>query len=195
LTPLLDSARMRRAVEVAASLSRTGHKGSVFVATTAESLNSDQFLDAFADAYQERQELAGKLVLFFSQSDVAAFSAAQWGALNKLRVLGFRFGLEDVNDFSFEFTGLSATGFAFLKLGADVFRKGLPTASGPVPANNICRYLGGLGLTVIVDDIDRQAKHATALDFAVPLGQGPLFGGPQAIAPQRRQAGGSNAAA
>ncbi len=194
LTPLLDCARMRRAAEVAASLSKTGHKASVFVATTADSLDSNQFLDALVGAYQERRALAGELVLFFSQSDVAAFSATQWQGLTELRALGFCFGLEDVSDFGFEFTRLSAAGFAFLKLGADVFRKGLPAAGGLVPANDICRYLGGLGLTVIVDDIDREAKRTTARDFNVPLGQGPLIGGPQAIVTPRL-AGGKNAAA
>jgi len=194
LTPLLDSTRLRRAAEVAASLSKTGHKGAVFVATTAESLNSNQFLDAFTDAYRDRKELVGELVLFFSQSEVAAFTRAQWGALTDMRDLGFRFGLEGVSDLNFELTALSPGGFAFVKLGADVFRKGLPTTGGLVPANDICRYLGDLGLTVIVGDIDQEAKRTTALDFGVPLGQGPLFGGPQSIAPPRL-AGGRNAAA
>lgn len=194
LMPLLDSTCVRRAAEVAASLSNRGHNGAVFVATTADSLNSNQFLGEFADAYRERQELAGELVLVFSQSDVAAFSSAQWGALSDMRDLGFRFGLEAVSDLSFEFTALSASGFAFVKLGADVFRKGLPTTNGLVPANNICRYLGDLSLTVIVSDIDHEAKRATALDFGAPLGQGPILGAPKAIAPQRLTGAGHVAA-
>ena len=194
LTPLLDSTRMRRAAEVATSLAKRGHKGLIFVATSAESLESDQFLDAFADAYRDRQELADQLVLFFSQSEVLAFSGPQWGALTDMRDLGFRFGLEGVSDLNFDFAALSDAGFAFLKLSVDVFRKGLPGTRGPVPANDICRYLRELGVTLIVGGIDHEAKRTTALDFGVQLGQGPLFGAPQATAPQRLKGAGIAAA-
>lgn len=194
LTPLLDSTRVKRATDVAASLSKRGHKGSVFVATSAESLESNQFLDSFADAYHDRQELVGQLVLFFAQSEVLAFSGPQWGALADMRDLGFRFGLEGVNDLNFDFAALGAAGFAFLKLSADALRKGLPSTRGPVPANDICRYLRELGVTVIVCGIDQEAKRTAALEFGVQLGQGPLFGAPQASVPQRLKGAGIAAA-
>jgi cyclic-di-GMP phosphodiesterase TipF (flagellum assembly factor) len=194
LTPLLDSTRVRRAAEVATSLAKRGHKGSIFVATSAESLESDQFLDAFADVYRDRQELAGQLVLSFSQSEVLALSGPQRGALTDMRGLGFRFGLEGVSDLNFDFAVLSDAGFAFLKLSVDAFRKGLPGTRGPVPANDICRYLKELGLTLIVGGIDHEAKRTMALDFGVQLGQGLLFGAPQATAPQRLKGAGIAAA-
>ena len=194
LTPLLDSTRVRRAAEVATSLSKRGHKGSIFVATSAESLESDQFLDAFADVYRDRQELADQLVLSFSQSEVLAFSGPQRGALTDMRGLGFRFGLEGVSNLNFDFAALRDAGFAFLKLSVDVFRKGLPGTRGPVPANDICRYLRELGLTLIVGGIDHEVKRTMALDFGVQLGQGPLFGAPQATAPQRLKGAGIAAA-
>jgi cyclic-di-GMP phosphodiesterase TipF (flagellum assembly factor) len=195
LTPLLDSTRVRRAAEVATSLAKRGHKGSIFVATSAESLDSNQFLDAFADAYRDRQELAGQLVLFFSQSEFLALSGPQRGALTDMRDLGFRFGLESVSDLNFDFAALSDAGFAFLKLSVDAFRKGLPGTRGPVPANDICRYLKELGLTLIVGGIDHEAKRTMALDLGVQLGQGPLFGAaPQATAPQRLKGAGIAAA-
>jgi EAL domain-containing protein (putative c-di-GMP-specific phosphodiesterase class I) len=194
LTPLLDSTRVRRAAEVATSLAKRGHKGSIFVATSAESLESDQFLDAFADVYRDRQELAGQLVLSFSQSEVVALSGPQRGALTDMRGLGFRFGLESVSDLNFDFAALSDAGFAFLKLSVDAFRKGLPGTRGPVPANDICRYLKELGLTLIVGGIDHEAKRTMALDFGVQLGQGLLFGAPQATAPQRLKGAGIAAA-
>ncbi|MCP4781854.1 MAG: EAL domain-containing protein [Hyphomicrobium sp.] len=194
LTPLLDSTRVRRAAEVATSLSKRGHKGSIFVATSAESLESDQFLDAFADVYRDRQELANQLVLSFSQSEVLAFSGPQRGALTDMRGLGFRFGLEGVSDLNFDFSALGDAGFDFLKLSVDVFRKGLPGTRGPVPANDICRYLRELGLTLIVGGIDHEVKRTMALDFGVQLGQGLLFGAPQAAAPQRLKGAGIAAA-
>ena len=97
-------------------------------------------------------------MLSFSQSEVLAFSGPQRGALTDMRGLGFRFGLEGVSDLNFDFAVLSDAGFAFLKLSVDAFRKGLPGTRGPVPANDICRHLGELGLTLSVVGIDHEAK-------------------------------------
>jgi cyclic-di-GMP phosphodiesterase TipF (flagellum assembly factor) len=99
-----------------------------------------------------------------------------------------------VNDLNFDFAALGAAGFAFLKLSADALRKGLPSTRGPVPANDICRYLRELGVTVIVCGIDQEAKRTAALEFGVQLGQGPLFGAPQASVPQRLKGAGIAAA-
>jgi EAL domain-containing protein (putative c-di-GMP-specific phosphodiesterase class I) len=45
-----------------------------------------------------------------------------------------------------------------------------------------------------VGGIDHEAKRTMALDLGVQLGQGPLFGAPQATAPQRLKGAGIAAA-
>jgi EAL domain-containing protein (putative c-di-GMP-specific phosphodiesterase class I) len=47
-------------------------------------------------------------------------------------------------------------------------------------ADEVCRNLGELGLTLIVGNIDDEAVRARVLEAGVPLGQGGLFGSPVA---------------
>ena len=183
LLPLLDSARVKRASQVAHSLAQTGGNHLVFCAAAGESLAFDQFLDEFAGAYREREELADQLVLTFPAADVRGFSGVEWRTLSDMRELGFRFGLDNVTDFGLEFRALQAAGFAFAKIGAGAFEKGLKTSNGPVTGSDIGRYLTKFGITPIAGKIDDEAARAKVSDFGVQLGQGRLFGGLLSVAP------------
>jgi cyclic-di-GMP phosphodiesterase TipF (flagellum assembly factor) len=193
LLPLIDAARLKWAARMAGSFADKGQKHCMLSATSAESLSADRFLDELAAAYRHREALAGDLVLMFTQADVRAFSGAEWSALTDMRDLGFRFGLIEVTDLDYEFTALRAAGFAFVNLEAASLLKGLPGPGGLMPAADICRYLGELGLTLIVDRIGDEAIRVGVLEAGVPLGQGPLFGPPVAVEPGAVGAG--NAAA
>ena len=182
LLPLIDGARLKWAARMAASFADKVQKHCMLAATSAESLTADRFLDELASAYRHREALAGDLVLMFSQADVKAFSGNEWSALTDMRDLGFRFGLMDVTDLDYEFTALRAAGFAFVKLDASELLKGLPGPSGLLmTATDVCRYLGDVGLAVIVGQIGDEAVRAAILESGVPLGQGPLFGPPVAV--------------
>lgn len=178
LLPMLDGARLRQAAQVARILSESGRHACLFVPATAVSLANDGFLDELADTYRAREALANEVVLTFAQADVRTFGGSEWSALTDMRDLGFRFGVEDVTDFDYEFTALCAAGFAFVKLDAATLLAGLPGPSGTMPADEICRSLSELGLTVIVTGIDDEATRDRVLAAGVPLGQGALFGPP-----------------
>jgi cyclic-di-GMP phosphodiesterase TipF (flagellum assembly factor) len=193
LLPLIDASRLKWAAKMAASFAEKGQKHCVFSAASAESLTADRFLDELATAYRQRGALSGDLVLTFSQADVKAFSGVEWSALTDMRDLGFRFGLMDVTDLDYEFTALQAAGFAFVKLDSAALLKSLPGPGGLMPADDICRYLSELGLTVIVDQIGDEKTRTAVLDAGVPLGQGPLFGPPVSV--ESAAVGAGNAAA
>jgi EAL domain-containing protein (putative c-di-GMP-specific phosphodiesterase class I) len=178
LLPLLDSARLRQAAQVAGALAEDGRETCLFTPATAVSLANDGFLDELADAYRAREALANDLVMTFAQADVRTFGSSEWSALTDMRDLGFRFGVEDVTDFDYEFTALCAAGFAFVKLDAATLLGGLAGAGGPMSAEEVCRNLGELGLTLIVTNIGDEATRDGVLAAGVPLGQGPLFGPP-----------------
>jgi cyclic-di-GMP phosphodiesterase TipF (flagellum assembly factor) len=184
LLPLLDSARLKRAAQICRSFAEEGRKGCVFSAASAESLATDRFLDEIANAFRRREALVRELVLTFTLSDIRAFGGTEWSALTDMRDLGFRFGLEDVRDVDYEFTALRAAGFAFVKLDAASFLAGLPGPAGMVPAGELCRRLGEIGLAVIVGHIDDEATRASVLECGVPLGQGRLFGPPLTVSPE-----------
>ena len=54
-----------------------------------------------------------------------------------------------------------------------------------VPAADLCRYLSGLGFTLIVSRIAEERELAKVLGFGALLGQGQLFGGPRPIRRER----------
>jgi EAL domain-containing protein (putative c-di-GMP-specific phosphodiesterase class I) len=184
LLPLLDSARLRQAARVARTLADEGRQTCLFAAATAVSLANDSFLDELADAYRAREALASELVLTFAQADVRTFGGSEWSALTDMRDLGFRFGVEDVTDFDYEFTALCAAGFAFVKLDAATLTGGLAAPNGPMGADEVCRNLSELGLTLIVGGVDDDTLRSQVLAAGVPLGQGALYGAPVALSGQ-----------
>jgi EAL domain-containing protein (putative c-di-GMP-specific phosphodiesterase class I) len=181
LLPLLDSARLRQAARVARSLAEEGRQTCLFAPVTAVSLANESFLDELADAYRDREALASELVLTFAQADVRTFGGSEWSALTDMRDLGFRFGVEDVTDFDYEFTALCAAGFAFVKLDAATLTGGLAAPNGTMGADEVCRNLGELGLTLIVGGVDDDTLRSQVLAAGVPLGQGALYGAPVAV--------------
>jgi cyclic-di-GMP phosphodiesterase TipF (flagellum assembly factor) len=182
LLPMLDSARLRQAAGVARSFAEEGRQTCLFVPATAVSLANDSFLDELADAFRDREALAGDLVLTFAQADVRTFGGSEWSALTDMRDLGFRFGVEDVTVFDYEFTALCAAGFAFVKLDAATLLAGLAAPNGTMPGDEVCRNLSELGLTLVVANVDDEATRDRVAETGVPLGQGALFGLPTPVA-------------
>ena len=182
LLPLLDSARLRQAAVVARTFANEGREVQLFVPATAVSLANDGFLDDLATAYQDRESLAAELVLTFAQADIRTFGNSEWSALTDMRDLGFRFGIEDVTDFDHGFTALCAAGFAFVKVDAATLMAGLAASNGAMPADEVCRSLSELGLTVIVGGIADEPTRDKVLDAGASLGQGALFGAPATVA-------------
>lgn len=182
LLPLLDSARLRQAAVVARTFAHEGREVQLFVPATAVSLANDGFLDDLAAAYQDREALASEMVLTFAQADIRTFGNSEWSALTDMRDLGFRFGIEDVTDFDYEFTALCSAGFAFVKIDAATLMAGLVAPNGAMPADEVCRSLEELGLTVIVGGIADEPTRDKVLDAGAPLGQGALFGAPATVA-------------
>jgi cyclic-di-GMP phosphodiesterase TipF (flagellum assembly factor) len=194
LLPLFDSVRVTRTAAVARRLEERGKSGSIFSSFNGESVVDEGFLGELAETLHQRASLAAQLVLSFTQNDVRGFAAAEWDSLADMRALGFRFALSDITDLDMDFEALAEQGFAFVKLDADVFLRGLPTANGVIPSSDVCRHLAKLGLTLVVEHIDNEDKLARIFGFGVLLGQGQLFGGPRPVRSDVVSASGTAAA-
>jgi cyclic-di-GMP phosphodiesterase TipF (flagellum assembly factor) len=181
LLPLFDSVRVARTAAVARRLEERGKSGSIFSRFSGESVADEGFLGELAETLHQRASLAAQLVLSFTQADVRGFATAEWDSLADMRALGFRFALSDITDLDMDFEALAEQGFAFVKLDAEVFLKGLPAANGMIPSSDVCRHLAKLGLTLVVERIDNEDKLARIFGFGVLLGQGQLFGGPRPV--------------
>lgn len=194
LLPLFDAATMTRTATVARRLAERGKTGAVFSSYSGESLTDLVFRDDAAAAHRQRLPGSGQLVLTFSQSDARSFQAPEWAAIAQMRGLGFRFALSDVTDLDMDIEGLVGAGFDFVKLDADVFLTGLRSPDGLIPSGDVCRYLAGAGLALVVERIDDEDKFARVFGFGALLGQGQLFGGARVLKAEAAPSAGRSAA-
>ncbi len=181
LLPLIEAVKVSSAKRVAVQMISRGRSGDFFSLVDGEALQTGQFSDDMETIVGGDEMLATRLVLAFSQSDVRGFTPAQWDSLREIAGLGFRFSVEDITDLDMDFEKLGSNGFAFAKLDAQVFLDGLPIESGHLPAADICRYLSGAGLALIVGRIADETTRAKIMGFGVLYGQGTLFGGPRPV--------------
>jgi EAL domain-containing protein (putative c-di-GMP-specific phosphodiesterase class I) len=181
LLPLIEAVKVSSAKRVAVQMIRRGRSGDFFSLVDGEALQTGQFSGDMETIVGGDETLASRLVLAFSQSDVRGFAPAQWDSLREIANLGFRFSIEDITDLDMDFEKLGSNGFAFAKLDAEVFLSGLPIESGHLPAADICRYLSGAGLALIVGRIVDETTRAKIMGFGALYGQGTLFGGPRPV--------------
>ncbi len=180
MLPRLDGARLASASQIAMHFS--GRAGVLFSAVSGEALGANKFLEGIAQAYRERQNLAGQLIMTFSQADVRGFGAREWRSLADFASLGFRYGIGDVTDLDMDFETLKSRGFEFVRLDSDVFLRGLPAGNDVfIPAADVCKHVAGLGLSVIVERMTDKHAAAKIFGFGVLYGQGTLFGSAKTV--------------
>ena len=181
LLALFDAERLSRTAAVAELLESRGKNGSIMTAASGASMSDTNFLETFARVYETRNSISGQLVLTFSQADVEAFGNGTWQALSDMHSFGFRFALDHVTHLGMDFEHLAQCGFTFVKLPAKIYLKGLPSDSGFITVNDICRHLARCGLTLVVESVDDEALLARVFGFGALFGQGQLFGAPRQI--------------
>ncbi len=179
--PRIDAVKLKRSANVAERLDARGNAASLFSGLVGESLADDHFLDTFEDVFGPRRELLSRLVLAFHQSDVRAFADGHWQIVNAMSEVGMRFALDGVTDLDMDFEKLRKEGFQFVKLDADVFLEGLPADGAMIPAEDLCRHLSDLGLSLIVKRIEDESRLSKILGFGAVLGQGTMLGGARPV--------------
>lgn len=181
LLPLIDSARIAKAAQMARRLAERGKTGAVLTEFRAESLQ-DRETQVDLTGRPSAGAFPGQLVLMLPQAQVRLFSAADWQTLARLRAAGFGFALTDVTSLDMDFAALAQGGFSFARLDAETFLVGLPTSDGMVDATGICRHIAQSGLVLIVGRIVDDVQLAKIFGFGVLFGQGQLFGGARPVA-------------
>lgn len=181
LLPRIDAAKMQHSAVVAGRLRDKGRRGTVHSAISGEALTDGLFVEDLTTTVAGNEGIAPHLVLTFAQSDVRGFTDVHWDTLAVMREFGMTFALEAVTAMDMDFDALANRGFTFVKLDASVFLEGMPTEGGLVPAADLCRYLAGLGLGLIIGHIEDERSLARVLGFGALLGQGTLFGAPRPL--------------
>ncbi len=178
---LFDTARLTRAAALARRLDARGKTGALLSEVTGPSLTNGGFLESFARIYEERDRIAGQLVLTFRQADTERFTPSAWQALSDMHAFGFRFALERLEHLSVDFAVLAQRGFALVKVDAGVLLSGMPSSDRFIPSEEVCRRIAGAGLTLIADSVDDDNTRARLFGFGVLFGQGQLFGGARTV--------------
>ena len=181
LLPRIDAAKMQHSAIVAGRLHEKGRRGTVHSAISGEALTDGFFVEDLTTTVATNEGIGSHLVLTFAQSDVRCFRDVHWDTLAVMREFGMTFALEAVTAMDMDFDALARRGFTFVKLDTSVFLEGMPTEGGLVPAADLCRYLAGLGLGLIIGHIDDERSLARVLGFGALLGQGTLFGAPRPL--------------
>jgi EAL domain-containing protein (putative c-di-GMP-specific phosphodiesterase class I) len=179
MLPLLDAALLPRAARVATHLHNRGRRSDILSPINAISITDADFQSGLDVALATAP--ASTIVLSFSQNEVRHFVPAHWSALSAMAHLGCRFAIEDVFDLDLDFETLKQYGFDFVKLDAEVLLAGLPSPSGLISPDDLCRYLTTAGYAIIVGHIDDDMTCARVLGFGALFGQGQLFGGKRAV--------------
>ena len=175
--PQVDRERFIRTLSVGELLGERGKTGSILTRIYRESLLDRDFCFAVATSGVANETLAQRIVLSLTQEAVRSLTASEWQTLNEFRELGYRFAVSDVSDLEMDFSQLTAAGFTFVKLDAELFVDGLSDGQGTIAPADLCRYLSHVGLGVIVDGLDDSETVARVVALGASLGQGQVSGG------------------
>ena len=181
LLPLIDAISVAKSRQVSRRLSESGNASRVFTAVSGASVREPQFNEDCQTITSGDPQAASRMILSFPQSDARHFSDAEIAALTRLNAQGFSFAVDHLTDLDTDFDRLNDAGFQYVKIDAEVFLDGLQVGMTRVPADDICRHLGSLGLTPIVGTIRDVTQLQRLRACGVQLGQGPLLGAPRAL--------------
>ena len=181
LLPQIDLAMLAAAGKIIRRLVAGGKSHNLFSNVASDSLADDAFLEGLAKELRLQDRLSGHLVVGFAQAALQTFAPAHWDTLSTLAGLGFRFSLEAVTNLDMDLERLKENGFAFVKLDADVFLRGLPAVGAVIPSADLCRHIADLGFGLIVDGISDEDSLKRLQRDGVLLGQGALLGGAKPV--------------
>lgn len=191
----LDAARFNRAVQLVQRMEAKSRNGYLMTEITGTALSNRTFLEVFARTYESRPKIAQQLVLTLTQEAIDGASPAAWQSLQDMNSIGFRFALGGLQHVRTDFAKLAATGFAFVRVDADLLVNGLQAGERRVEPEEIFQRAALAGLAVIATGIDTVQAQAALIASGVEFGEGKLFGPPRAITLNGDGGGGRSAAA
>ena len=138
---------------------------------------------------KENRDLAGSMIFelgvraFRQRSDTASRN------MGRLRDLGFRFSLDKGEGLIFDLPELQASGVRFVKVQGDRLLQEL-TPGGERPISAVSREISAedvpavfarYGVDLIAEKVESEKSVIEILEFAIPYGQGHVFGAPRPI--------------
>lgn len=179
LISAIDNMLLFRCVQLVRRSQQRNYDTAFFCNISAQTLADTQFFSDFTDFVAENPDLAPKLHFEFCQADIEAAPEESLRNLERLADLGFRFSLDQVTHFNFDFGGLAERDFRFVKVEASRLLEPPEDLRDDIDPRDLRTALDRQGIDMIVEKIESDEQLLELLDYDVDYGQGYLFGEPR----------------
>jgi EAL domain-containing protein (putative c-di-GMP-specific phosphodiesterase class I) len=175
----IENGLMIRCMERIEKLDISGlENGKCFYNVPAVTLADRSFFGNLLGHLQNRPELASRLVLEFSQSALMENGEQAVEDLVQMQECGVSFSIDEITDLAIDFESLVGFGFRFAKVGSKFIRVQANTADDPESVRTLASTLRGLGIDLIVENVETDLSLVELIAFEIAYAQGPLFGQP-----------------
>jgi cyclic-di-GMP phosphodiesterase, flagellum assembly factor TipF len=179
LVTAIDNMLLFRCVQLIRKSQRRNQNLGVFCNISAHTLADRGFLRDFVDFMARNSELAPDMIFEFPQSTIANRDAELEAILKRLGAMGFRFSMDQVSSFRFDYEWLAEHRFKFVKIDAPAMCAQLREPTSHTAMRNMKRILRTGGAALVVEKLENESDLLELLDFQVDYGQGYLFGEPR----------------
>ncbi len=178
----IENALLVRSLSRIEALDTGGAPGAgCFYNVSAFSLGDRNFFGGLIGYLQKLPDLCAKLVLEFPQAALMQHGENAVQDLVRLHELGVRYSIDEVTDLEIDFESLVGFGFRFAKVGSKFIRVQAKSADDPESVHGLSKFLKGLGVEMIVENVDTDLSLVELIGFEIGFGQGPLFGPPAIV--------------
>lgn len=175
----IENALMIRCMERIEKLDISGSEGGkCFYNVPGVTLADRGFFGGLLGYLQNRPNLAGRLVMEFTQAELMEHGEQAVEDLVQLQECGCSFSIDAITDLAIDFESLVGFGFRFAKVGSKFIRVQANTADDPESVRNLATTLKGIGIDLIVENVETDLSLVELIAFEIGYGQGPLFGQP-----------------
>lgn len=178
LITAIDNMLLFRCIQMVRRIQRKQHSIGFFCNLSRHTLSDEDFFGDFVEFLESNAELAPNLIFEFAQGDLSQMDEPEFAALARLRRLGSRLSLDQVDSLEFDAESLARRGVGFVKVDAALLRNG----SAQAQERQMIRLNAGLGahdIHLIIEKIEDEERLMELLDYGAAFGQGYLFGQPR----------------
>ncbi len=181
LTARIDNAMLFRSVQAARRLSIKNREVGLFCSVAAATLADPAVFPEFIEFADANRAIAPAFVFVFSHAAYRSMGSKESEGLGALAARGFRFMLDHVGDLRLEARDLAGRGFRFVRAPASLLLNRTAALAANIDPSELAAYLGGFGIDLIAEKIERESTVVDLLDYEVRLGQGALFSPPRPV--------------
>jgi cyclic-di-GMP phosphodiesterase TipF (flagellum assembly factor) len=175
----IENALMIRCMERIETLDISGIEGGkCFYNVPGAILGDRNFFGGLLGYLRNRPDLAGRLVMEFTQSALMEHGEQAVEDLVQLQECGCGFSIDEITDLAIDFESLVGFGFRFAKVGSKFIRVQANTADDPESVRTLAKTLKDMEIDLIVETVETDLSLVELIAFDIAYGQGPLFGQP-----------------